>query len=136
MTPTAKTKRLIENYYAAFNRGDMQAFLGMLDDDVVHEINQGGKEVGKQSFARFMDKMNSHYREQVADLVVMASDDGRRAAAEFMIQGVYLKTDDGLPEARGQEYTLPVGAFFEVDGDKISRVTNYYNLNLWLGLVK
>lgn len=136
MSAAAQTKKLIESYYAAFNKGDMRSFLGMLDDHVVHEINQGGREVGRDAFARFMDKMNSHYREQVADLVVMASDDGRRAAAEFKIQGVYLKTDAGLPEARSQEYLLPVGAFFEVEGGKIQRVTNYYNLQAWLEMVR
>ncbi len=136
MTPTAETKKLLEAYYAAFNRGDVRALVEMLDDAVVHEINQGGREVGKEAFSRFMDKMNSHYREQVADLVVMASDDGRRGSAEFMIKGIYLKTDDGLPEARGQEYTLPVGAFFVVGNGKIKRVSNYYNLQNWLNLVQ
>ncbi len=136
MNSGVETKRLVESYYAAFNRGDMPTFLGFLDDDVVHEINQGGKEVGRPAFARFMDRMNSHYREQVADLVVMASDDGSRAAAEFKVQGLYLKSDDGLPESRGQEYTLPVGAFFAIDHGKITRVTNFYNLQAWLEMVK
>ncbi len=136
MSTAASGKKLIERYYAAFNRGDMRSFLGMLDDEVVHEINQGGVEVGKEAFTRFMDKMNSHYREQIADLVVMASEDGRRAAAEFKVVGVYLKTDVGLPEARSQQYTLPVGAFFEIDGDLIRRVTNYYNLQAWLRMVQ
>jgi steroid delta-isomerase-like uncharacterized protein len=128
--------RLIETYYGAFNRGDLAGMLALLDDQVVHDINQGESEVGKAAFARFLDKMNSHYREEVRDLVVMASEDGKRAAAEFRVKGVYLKSDAGLPEARSQEYLLPVGAFFEVDEGKIRRVTNYYNLNAWLDMVR
>ena len=37
----------IKAYYDAFNAGDMQAFLALLDDNVVHGINQGGDQVGK-----------------------------------------------------------------------------------------
>ncbi|WP_267869770.1 nuclear transport factor 2 family protein [Deinococcus radiophilus] len=36
-----------------------------------------------------------------------------------------------MPEAQGQTYVLPVGAFFEVRGGRIARVTNYYNLSEW-----
>jgi steroid delta-isomerase-like uncharacterized protein len=37
-----------------------------------------------------------------------------------------------LPEARGQSYSLPAGAFFDVRGGKIARVTTYYNLQEWI----
>lgn len=35
-------------------------------------------ETGKPTFAKFMQGMNSRYREQLSDLLIMASDDGRR----------------------------------------------------------
>lgn len=126
------SKDLIERYYAAFNAQDMDAFLGLLADDVVHDINQGEREIGKAAFAAFMDKMNRCYREEIRDLVVMADASGTRAAAEFTVLGTYLATDEGLPEARGQTYRLPAGAFFEIRDGKVARVTNYYNLQDWL----
>ena len=46
--------------------------------------------------------------------------------------GRYLKADPGLPAAHGQIYRLPAGAFLEVDGGLITRVTMYYNLQDWL----
>jgi GNAT superfamily N-acetyltransferase len=55
--------------------------------------------------------MNRCYRERLSDIVVMASPDGTRAAAEFTVNGTYLATDEGLPEARGQTYVLPAGGF-------------------------
>jgi steroid delta-isomerase-like uncharacterized protein len=125
-------KDLITRYYAAFNAQDMTTFLGLLTDDVVHDINQGGREVGKQAFSRFMQRMNRKYREEVVDLVVMTNEDGSRAAAEFVILGAYLETDEGLPPATGQKYRLAVGAFFDLRGGKVARVTNYYNLQDWL----
>ena len=119
---------LIKNYYAAFNAGNMDLFLSFLTDDVVHDINQGGREVGKKAFALFMGRMNAHYKEQLTDIVVMAHADGKRASAEFIVHGEYLATDEGLPAANGQKYVLPAGAFFVIRGGKVARVTNYYNL--------
>lgn len=130
-TPQAQALDLVTRYYAAFNAGDAAGMLGLLTDDVQHDVNEGETQRGLEPFRAFLAKMDAHYRERASDLVVMATPDGTRAAAEFVIHGEYLQTDPGLPEARGQTYVLPVGAFFELRGDKIARVTNYYNLAEW-----
>ena len=122
---------LIESYYAAFNAGDAEAMLACLTDDVVHDVNEGERQTGLESFRAFLAHMDSHYREQARALVVMGNADGHRVAAEFVIHGEYLKKDGELPDASGQRYVVPVGAFFEVQGGKIARVTNYYNLAEW-----
>jgi steroid delta-isomerase-like uncharacterized protein len=126
---------LIESYYAAFNSGDREALLEMLTDDVVHEINEGATETGKEAFRGFLQRMDRCYRERVEDLVVFTSHDPTRAAAEFFIHGAYLATDEGLPEAKGQTYHLRVGAFFDIRDGKITRVTNRYNLSEWMRMV-
>ncbi len=122
----------IRAYYEAFNAGDMETFLALLTDDVIHDINQGERQVGKTAFARFMEHMNRCYREELTDMVVMTSEDGRRGAAEFVVNGEYLVTDEGLPEAKGQKYVLPAGAFFELRDGKVARISNYYNLPEWI----
>lgn len=132
---TSTTVKLITDYYAAFNAGDMDAFLALLTDDVIHDINQGQREIGKEAFAKFMQRMNKHYREQLKDIAVMSNSDGKRAAAEFVVYGEYLATDEGLPDAAGQRYILPAGAFFEVRNNKVARISNYYNLNDWIAQV-
>ncbi|WP_323149212.1 ketosteroid isomerase-related protein [Pseudomonas oryzihabitans] len=129
------TTDLIDAYYAAFNAGDMERFLDLLTEDVVHDINQGERQVGKAAFAIFMAHMNRCYRERLTDLVVMGEPNGRRAAAEFVVHGEYLASDEGLPAANGQTYQLPAGAFFEIRDGKVARVTNYYNLNDWIAQV-
>jgi steroid delta-isomerase-like uncharacterized protein len=121
---------LVTLYYQAFNRRDYRAMIDLLSEDVAHDINQGGCEVGKAEFSAFLARMDHHYREQVVDLVVMGQ--GDRAAAEFLIEGEYLVSDEGLPPAAGQRYRLPVGAFFAFTNGRISRVTNYYNLADWI----
>ena len=122
---------LIRRYYASFNAGDWNAMLECLSEDVAHDINQGKRESGKPAFRKFLAHMERCYHEQLLDLVVMASEDGRRGAAEFVVHGEYLTTDEGLPPASGQRYVLPAGAFFEIADDRIARVSNYYNLPDW-----
>jgi|SRR5579885_1431279 len=123
---------LIRHYYEAFNRGDWDAMLGLLAEDVAHDINQGAREVGREAFRAFLTRMNRCYRERLEDIVIFGEASGTRAAAEYVVVGEYLATDEGLPPARGQRYRLPGGAFFELRGGKIARVTNYYNLQDWL----
>ena len=125
------SEALICEYYDAFNRGDREAMLSLLTDDVAHDINQGGRETGKDAFRRFLEHMDRCYRERLADIVVMTSADGAHAAAEFTVHGTYLATDAGLPPARGQTYVLPAGTFFAIRDGRIARVTTCYNLADW-----
>jgi steroid delta-isomerase-like uncharacterized protein len=123
---------LVLDYYAAFNRGDWDGMLALLTDDVAHDLNQGPRETGREAFATFLARMQRSYREQLRDIVVMASPDGIRAAAEYVVHGEYLVADDGLPPANGQRYVLPGGAFFDLREGRIARVTNHYNLRDWI----
>ena len=122
-------------YYDAFNRGDRETMLALLADDVVHDLNEGKRESGKAAFAAFMRRMDASYREQLHDIIVFATQDGDRAAAEYVVHGEYLRDDEGLPPARGQTYVLPGGAFFDIRDERIARVTNYYNLQDWIDQV-
>ena len=123
---------VIEQYYQNFNRADYEGMLALLSDNVLHEPSQGEARHGKQKFREFLQHMERCYRELVIDPVIMTSNDKRRAAAEFMLEGSYLQTDDGLPAANGQQYRLRVGAFFELADGRITRVSNHYNLQDWM----
>lgn len=126
---------LIQRYYAAFNAGDWEAMQACLTDDVAHDLNQGAREHGREAFRAFLARMNKSYAERLEKIVVMASADGNRAAAEYEVHGSYLADDEGLPPAHGQRYVLPGGAFFDIRDGRISRVTNYYNLADWIAQV-
>jgi steroid delta-isomerase-like uncharacterized protein len=126
------SRDVIATYYDAFNRGDLDAMVATLHDDFVHHVNEGQARIGKAAFADFCRHMSETYGETLTDMVVFASEDGTRAAAEFTVNGTYLKTDPGLPEAHGQKYVLPAGAFFSLKDGRITRVTTYYNLNDWI----
>ena len=128
----ALTLALIQRYYDAFNRGDAEGMLACLADDVAHDVNQGVRRPGKEAFRVFCTHMSRCYDEKLENIVIMASRDGRRAAAEFNVKGSYIATDEGLPSAHGQNYALPAGTFFAVGNGLITRVTTYYNLTDWL----
>jgi steroid delta-isomerase-like uncharacterized protein len=124
--------QIIQKYYDAFNNQDWNTMLSCLTEDVRHDVNQGERQAGKEAFRSFLQKMDSAYSEKVVDLVIFEGSTGDRAAAEFIIEGVYKQSEPGLPPAHGQTYRLPVGAFFEIRRGLIDRVTNYYNLQDWI----
>ncbi|MCB1520292.1 MAG: nuclear transport factor 2 family protein [Hyphomicrobiaceae bacterium] len=131
----ADTEALLTKYYEAFNRGDSDAMLTFLTDDVIHDVNQGERRVGIDKFRAFNARMDHHYKERLEGITILVNDDGSRAAAEFNVHGSYLNTDSGLPEANGQTYVLPAGTFFAIRDGRIARVTTYYNLTDWIAQV-
>lgn len=130
------TAALIAAYYTTFNAGERAPFLALLAADVVHDINQGARETGRDAFARFLARMDRSYREHIAVTAICVDATGTRAAAEYVVHGTYLATDDGLPPARGQTYVLPGGAFFTVRDGLIARVANHYNVQEWLRQIR
>ncbi|MFC4214823.1 ketosteroid isomerase-related protein [Pseudophaeobacter arcticus] len=125
----------IARYFSAFNAGDITTMLDCLSETVSHHVNEGEIRQGKERFAEFCAHMSRCYKEELTDIVLFGSEDGARAAAEFTVNGTYLESDEGLPEAKGQTYCLPGGSFFELQDGKITRVTTYYNLADWMAQV-
>lgn len=126
---------IVLGFYNAFNRSDWAGMLSLLADNVVHDLNQGPREVGKPAFAAYLQRVSTSYREQLRDIVVMAAPDGHRAAAEYVAHGTYIADDVGMSPARGQQYVLPGGAFFAIRNDRIQRISNYFNEQEWISQV-
>ena len=125
----------VRKYYSCFNHGDWEGMLALLAPEIVHEVNQGEPQHGIDRFRAFMAHMDECYAEQLENIVFMQNEEGNRIACEFTVVGIYKKTDGDLPPAKHQQYILPAGAFLEVSNGKISRVTTYYNLPLWISMV-
>lgn len=125
----------VELYYQNFNAKNWEGMLALLHKEIRHEANQGDVRVGLELFKEFLQKMDDSYEETLTDMVFFTEPSGKRVAAEFVVNGIYKKGEKGLPEAYGQSYVLPAAAFLELTDGKISRVTTYYNLPLWIELV-
>lgn len=126
---------LVKEYYACFNRKDWAGMLALLDENIRHEPNQGEARIGLALYEQFLQHMDETYEENLTDMVFLSEETGTRFACEFVVNGIYKKGEEGLPPARNQTYVLPAGAFLEVKNGKITRVTTYYNLPLWIQLV-
>ena len=109
--------------------------LGLLHDEIRHEPNQGDPRIGLEKFTEFLQMMDTSYEETLTNMIFFTASDDTRVAAEFTVNGIYKKGEEGMPEAHGQSYVLPAAAFLEVKDGKISRVTTYYNLPHWISLV-
>ena len=127
---------IIKRYFDAFNAKDYDGMLECLTPDIAHHVNEGGVRVGKEAFAAFCAHMDRCYGDQLTDIVVFSSETPDRAAAEFVVNGTYKATDDGLPSASGQTYVLPAGTFFTLRDGLICRVTTRYNLSDWTAQVQ
>jgi steroid delta-isomerase-like uncharacterized protein len=125
----------VQAYYQHFNDKNWQGMLDLLHPEIKHEANQGGTRIGKALFAEFLAHMERCYDERLTDMVFLSEPTNTRVAVEFVVNGTYISTDSDLPEANGQKYVLPAGAFLAVTDGKIARVTTYYNLPLWMEMV-
>ena len=134
-TPHARALATLRAYYEALNRHDPAAVVALLDDEVVHELNQGPREVGKAAFREFLQRMEYCYHEQLVDIRLLASHDGTLGAAEYTVVGEYIADDIGMPPARGQRYRMPGAAFFALRDGRIQRVSDHYNLQEWFSQV-
>ncbi|TDE12046.1 nuclear transport factor 2 family protein [Dyadobacter psychrotolerans] len=126
---------IVQEYYSNFNNKDWQGMLGLLHEEIRHEPNQGDPRIGLEKFTEFLQTMDTSYEETLTNMTFFTTPDGTRVAAEFTVNGIYKKGEEGMPEAHGQSYVLPAAAFLEVKDGKVSRVTTYYNLPHWISLV-
>lgn len=133
--PDTDSRKLIERFCSAFNRGDWAGMLELLDEGVVHHPNQGEREVGREHFQAFLQTRARCYLEVLTEVRILVSKDGGHAAAEHVVSGQYLSTDEGLPLARGQRYRLAGGAFFEIADGRIKRVSHFCNLADWVAQI-
>jgi steroid delta-isomerase-like uncharacterized protein len=125
----------VKQYYTCFNNKNWKGMLDLLHEEIRHEPNQGDPRIGIEKFTEFLQMMDTSYEETLTNMVFFNEPGNTRVAVEFTVNGIYKKGEEGLPEAHGQTYVLPAAAFLEVKEGKISRVTTYYNLPLWISLV-
>jgi steroid delta-isomerase-like uncharacterized protein len=130
MTPT---EALVRRYYDAFNRGDTEDMLACVADDVIHDLNQGERRLGKERFRAFCARMAHHYKEELREIAVMGSADGARAAAEFNVHGGPIwPAKRACPRPRASAMSCPPARSSPSATAKIVRVTTYYNLTDWI----
>ncbi len=126
-----ETLSLVQSFLDALNANDHDAALALVSEDVAHDPFDGEREIGRDRLRWRLGLEARHFDECFADIALMSAPGGVRAAAEFTVRGTYRATAEGLPEATGQNYTLPGGMFFEIDGGEITRISEQRNPVQW-----
>lgn len=132
---SAAVRDLLQRYFQALGERDSRACLELVSADLRLELNQGAVEQGRAAYAAYLERQLRCYRESIDELIILGEPGGRHAACEYRVEGEYLATDEGLPEACGQRYAVRVGSFFEVRDGLISRISLHFNLPDWLAQV-
>jgi steroid delta-isomerase-like uncharacterized protein len=125
----AETAALLGEYFAALYIRDIDGLLDCVSEDVVLDINQGERVIGSAALRAYFFEQFYHFRESASDVRTLISESGYFASAEYAVSGTYLVTIDEWPAANNQAYQLRVGCFFEIDDERISRISPHYNLN-------
>lgn len=131
-----KSLDIVKQYYAEFNDRNWEGMLNLVAEEILHEPNQGEPREGKEAFKEFLANMEECYEETLTNLSFYVNeDDANKIAVSFTVNGQYMKSQEGLPEAEEQAYILPASAFIDVKEGRIIRVATNYNLELWIELV-
>jgi len=128
-----ETESLVRRFIDTFNAGDHDTMAACLTDDIAHDLNRDGREIGAEKLRWRLGMAARHFDATIADVAIMTDEGGVRAAAEFTLRGTYRATAEGLPAAEGQRFSLPAGLFLEVDDGRISRLTACYNRDALIG---
>ena len=127
--PQTRMRALVNTFFAAFNAGDTSKLSQLVTEDIVIEVNQDGPRSGREAFLAVASLLRLTYNERVCSLRVMVSEDGQRAAAEYTVS-----SQQGTPPFatvrrafEGAGYQLRAGSFLEFRGERICRITTYYN---------
>jgi steroid delta-isomerase-like uncharacterized protein len=110
----AETLALVGRFFAALNEGDAGRAADCLHDDAAHDRTPTERVIGREAFRWYLAARRRSVRETFADLAIMATDDGTRAAAEFTLRG---------ERADGGRHSVNAGMFFSVSDGLIERIT-------------
>lgn len=107
---------LVRRFIEAMNARDGAAVAALLTDDVAHDRPDGSREIGADAYRAWLARRIAPSDEVLADVAILTGEGGGRAAAEFTRRG---------RNADGAAYSKPGGIFFDIDGGRISRISDY-----------
>ncbi len=130
-TPTA-IPPIVEKWVAAWNAHSPEQMAALYTDDGVHEdLAFGIVSRGQEEVAGFIAATLAAAPDTRAELDY-AFQDGDRAAALWTWSGTYTGAFAPTLPATGQPFAVPIASLFELEGELIRRVGDYYNLGTWM----
>lgn len=127
----------VKKYYLEFNKKNIAGILELCTDNVINDLNQGDSQEGIAKLKDYLLTAWSHFDEKVSHLDIMTNQDQSNIATEYLVNGKYYNTKEGLFPSTNQVYEIKCTSLFKFDDSgKISRITRYYNAKQWIDMVK
>jgi steroid delta-isomerase-like uncharacterized protein len=127
MADRTETEALVARFFSSLAVRDIAGTMDCLSEDIIHDTPYGKREIGWEPFERYIIHRMRCYRTEYDGLVILSDSSGLRAAAEFVLKAEYIDDDELLgsdgPSASGQRVSLQAGMFFEVDENRITRLS-------------
>jgi steroid delta-isomerase-like uncharacterized protein len=129
---SAEIRQRLEQYYAAWSRGDVDGILACFTDDCVLEdfaleAKYEGKD-GVRGFAQVTFAAIPNFRLAPTTMLF----DGARVATEWRMTGTQTGDFPGIP-ATGKSFSIPGASGIEIRDGKIHRNRDYWSLAAYLG---
>lgn len=124
---SASMEKMYRDYCASWSSHDAEKLATFFTDDLVYEdvpmnVMQRGKEEFKASWTVFFDACPD-FKIELKTVVVS----GDRGASEWTMSGKPVKDLPGLP-ATGKGFSIRGASIFELQGGKIKRNADYWDL--------
>lgn len=107
----------------ALDRHDGEALARYLHDDVAYDDGLGGRVIGAAAVREALIRRAGALDERHGDRVLMQAEG--RVAAEVTLRGRHETALAGLPEPSGRSYSLAACLVFEIEGERVARLSRY-----------
>jgi steroid delta-isomerase-like uncharacterized protein len=125
-------EKMINDYLSAWNAHDVERILSFFTDDCVYNCTPMEKvSRGKNELKDFFSNMFTEFPDAKIEMK-SGFNAGDRGAGEWVLSGTFAHSNNPAMPATGKKFSIPGVAINEYSGDKISRVTNYWNLASYL----
>ena len=124
-------KAVDEAYYLAYNAEDIEGQIKLMTDNVVYHSNSDKIRTGADAYRKYTAGLFQEIDEKCIDIKYFVDENQGIVTAQSRAEGKYVTSSEGLPKAKGQKYNIPVVEVFEIKDGKITKLSTYYNEDLW-----
>ena len=124
-TPARSIPPVVQAWMDAWNTGDAEAMSALFTEDGVYQDFAFQAQVEGQEGVAFWVELTVQNIPDTRGEIIEAFRDGDRIAVKWTFSGTPLRL--GPVEGNGKSFSVPAVSIFELEGEKIARVGDYYN---------
>ena len=126
-----RNQKIVNDYYKAYNNQDVEGQVELMSSNFEHFTNSGKIEKGVEAYRKYAKAVYSDVKEEVYQTHFLIGQDPSHIAVQSRAKGEYLKIDKANPKNPLKKYDIPFAEFFEIQDEKITKLSTYYNELEW-----